>query len=135
MIPESVKEFIDHIDYALVASTDAAGKPHLAASKGVRITDDDHIEFDEWFCRRTLENVAGNPFVAVMLMEPSGHLGYQLSGKVESTHPVAVLNGYAPGREKPGLTQFESALLVRIDAVTHFSTRPHTDRVLGADEE
>ncbi|NIQ95988.1 MAG: pyridoxamine 5'-phosphate oxidase family protein [Desulfuromonadales bacterium] len=134
MIPQSTRRFIVGVDYALVASTGADGRPHLSAGYGLQVIDDHHVEFDAWFCRRTLENVAGNPNVAVMVLEPSGRQGFQLTGQVEKERDVALLNGYAPQKEKPGTPQVESALLVRVETVTRFSRGAHTDRLLGDDE-
>ena len=133
MIPQSTRRFIEEVDYALLASASAGGKPHLAAGYGLRVVGDDHVIFDAWFCHRTLENIAGNPNVAVMVLDREGRKGYQLTGQVEKTEEVAILNGFVPTAEQPGMPQVEETLLVRIDAVTRFSGGVHTDR--RVDEE
>lgn len=128
MLPEQVRKLIADVDYALVASTASSGQPHLAASRGIRIVDADHLEFKAWFCHRTLENVAGNPQVAVTVM--NGGEGYQLRGRVEKRAATAILNGFVPALEKPGMPQMESSLLVRVEGVMRFSSGPHSDRDL-----
>lgn len=128
MIPQSIRRFIEEVDYALLASASSEGEPHLAAGYGLRVVGDNHVIFDAWFCHRTLENIAGNPKVAVMVLDREGREGYQLTGEVEKTEEVAILNGFVPTAEKPGTPQVEETLLVRIDAVTSFSGGIHTDR-------
>lgn len=134
MIPQGTRRFIEEVDYALLASASADGQPHLAAGYGLRVVDDTHVEFDSWLCLRTRENIAANAHVAVMVLDPSGQKGYQLIGQVEKASEVALLDGYPHGAEKPGTPQVESALTVRVEAVTRFSGGVHTDRLL-ADEE
>lgn len=133
MIPERVREFITRTGLALVASSDAQGRPHLAASRDLQIADGEHIEFTAWFCRRTLENVANNPQVAITVMDARGEEGYQLSGRAERATAAALLSGFAPEVEPPGTPQVESRLLVRVEGVMRFSAGPHTDRDLQAE--
>ncbi|MFO7982721.1 MAG: pyridoxamine 5'-phosphate oxidase family protein [Desulfuromonadales bacterium] len=130
MIPQSTRRLIEETDYALLASASAGGEPHLAAGYGLRVVGDNRVIFDAWFCHRTLENIAENPNVAVMVLDRSGRKGYQLTGQVEKTEEVAILDGFVPTAEKPGTPQVEETLLVRVDAVTRFSGGVHTDHPL-----
>jgi hypothetical protein len=43
--------------------------PHLAAFTGLTVADSRHIVFSEWFCPKTIENLAGNPTVAVAVLD------------------------------------------------------------------
>ncbi len=130
MIWKRMKAFIEEVDQAFVASTDADGQPHLAAGRGLRVPDSTHLVFEAWLCRKTLSNVAGNPRVALAIIDHSSGHGYQFSGVVEKTSAVAILNGYAPRMEEPGLPQVRSRMVVRIEEVLEFSPGAHTDHPL-----
>jgi len=130
MITDRIKEFIESQDYALVASADQEGKPHLAAGRGLKVVDSAHLAIEAWFCHRTLKNVLRNPRVAVGIINRKTGAGYQLTGVVERSVDAAILDGYAPGMEKPGTPQVMERFLVKVDAVLEFSPESHTDRSL-----
>lgn len=132
MISEKLKGFIEEADYALVASADQRGRPHLAASRGLRVPDSDHILFEAWFCRKTMENVADVPRVAIVILDPGTGSGYQLAGLVENVSQSGILNGFAPELEAPGMPQVQWRMVVRIDEIVEFSTGAHSDRPLSA---
>ena len=129
MISDAMKLFIETIDYAFVASADERGTPHLAAGSAPKVPDPHHLLFEAWFCPTTLRNVVHNPRVSVAVVTPSG-AGYQLGGTVEKIVDAALLNGYAPEMEEPGMPQVQSRLVVRVDEVMEFSAGTHTDRPL-----
>lgn len=130
MITDKLKLFIETIDRAYVASADEHGAPHLAAGTDPKVPDPRHLVFEAWFCPTTLRNVAQNPRVAVAIVVPDSGAGYQLSGTVETVVDTALLDGYAPGAEEPGLPQVQSRLLVRVDEVMEFSAGVHSDHPL-----
>jgi predicted pyridoxine 5'-phosphate oxidase superfamily flavin-nucleotide-binding protein len=130
MISDKLKLFIETIDRAYVASADESGVPHLAAGTDPKIPDPRHLVFEAWFCPTTLRNVARNPRVTVAIVVPDSGAGYQLCGTVETMIDTAVLDGYAPGTEEPGLPQVQSRLVVRVDEVMEFSAGVHSDRPL-----
>jgi uncharacterized protein len=131
MIADTVKLFIETIDYAFVASADETGTPHLATGSAPQVPDPRHLVFEAWFCPTTRRNVAHNPRVAVAVIAASG-TGYQFGGTVEKIVDTALLNGYAPELEVPGMPQVQSRLVVRVDQVMEFSGGAHTDQPLGA---
>jgi len=133
MIPDTIKLFIETIDYAFVASADETGTPHLAAGSDPKIPDSHHLVFDAWFCRKTLRNVALNPRVAVVVLVPGSGAGYQLAGTIEKMVDSALLDGYVPEEEERGTPQVQSHLVIRVDEVMEFSAGSHSDRLLGAD--
>lgn len=133
MITGKMQRFIEEVDRAYVASTDQGERPHLAVGKGVRVPDPRHVIFEAWFCRKTLENVAHNPQVALAIIDPASGAGYQLAGTVESTAAIGILNGYAPTIEAPGTPQVESRMVVRVEEIMEFSHGSHTDTPLAAE--
>ena len=127
MISDRMKKFIEDVNYAYVASADQRARPHLAAGSGITIPDSQHLVFEAWFCHRTLENLSEVPRLAIAVIDTSTGAGYQLLGRVEQMEDVALLGGYAPEVEEPGLSQMESRISMRVEEVLEFSAGPHTD--------
>jgi hypothetical protein len=127
MITEIVKCFIEGMAYAVVASADSRCRPHLATGRDLRVPDPDHLVLDAWFCVTTLQNVATNPRVAVIIADPVTSNGYQLLGHVEKAEGIAMMDGYAPEAELPGTPQVQSRLVVRVDTLMAYSAGVHSD--------
>ena len=131
MITETIRQFIEAIPVAIVASTDDAGYPHLAAASGLRVPDGSTLLFENWSCETTLQNVSLNPKVAVAVTAADGKTGYQIIGRVRRLVEEAILNGYAPEVEKPGTPQTLIQLVIEVEKVMEFSVRMHSDRDIG----
>lgn len=129
MISDKMKGFLEATGRAFVASADADGQPHLAVGQELKVPDEDHVVFEAWFCPKTLENVADNPLVAVVVLESSSGIGYQLAGRVEETAEVGILDGFVP-EEKSGMPQVESRLIIRILSLMEFSQGAHNDHAI-----
>jgi hypothetical protein len=130
MISEKLKKFIEETDLAFVASADQRARPHLAAGRGLKVPDPEHVVFEAWFCRKTLENVAEVPRITMVVIDAATGGGYQLVGTVEKVIPIGILNGFAPEVEAPGTPQVESRMVVRVEEIMEFSTGAHTDHPL-----
>jgi predicted pyridoxine 5'-phosphate oxidase superfamily flavin-nucleotide-binding protein len=130
LISEKMKSFIETTNLAFVASANVAGIPHLAAGKGLQVPDPRHIILTAWFCSRTLENLAGNPAVALIVTDPATATGYQFVGEVEKTSDAGILDGYDPRSETPGLPQVLYRLVIRVDGILEFTHDAHSDRPL-----
>jgi uncharacterized protein len=130
VISDKMKTFIETTNLVFVASANAAGTPHLAASKGVLVPDSRHLVLSAWFCPRTLENLADNPAIALAVLDKATVIGYQFIGEVEKTSDLGILDGYDPGAEKPGLPQVLYQLVIRVDGVMEFTHDAHTDQPL-----
>jgi uncharacterized protein len=127
MITESIKRLIESTAYAVVASADSRCRPHLATGRDLRVPDPDHLVLEAWFCITTLQNVATNPRVAVIIADPVTSNGYQLLGHVERSEGIAMMDGYAPEAELPGIPQVQSRLVVRVDTLMAYSAGVHSD--------
>jgi hypothetical protein len=132
MIPEKLREFIEQTNCAYVASADQRARPHLAAGRGLKVPDPQHVVFEAWFCRKTLENVAEVPRVSLAVVDPATGIGYQLGGVVESVTEIGMLDGFAPDLEEPGMPQVQYRMAVRVEEVMEFSSGVHTDHPLSA---
>ena len=131
MITETIRQFIEAIPVAIVASTDDAGYPHLAAASGLQVPDGSTLLFENWSCETTLQNVSRNTRVAVAVTAADGQTGYQIIGRVRRLVEEAILNGYAPDLEKPGTPQALIQLEIEVEKVMEFSVRMHSDRDIG----
>jgi len=131
MITESIKIFAEGIGHAYVATSDLEGNPHLAAGRGVTVLEKNRLVFESWFCITTLKNLQQNPKLAVVIADPVTGRGYQFFGRVESKKDTAVLNGFLPDLEPPGLPQVQWRLEVRVESVVVFTADAHSDRPLG----
>ena len=111
-----------------VATADRAGLPHLACAGRLAAAPDGRVLLTEWFCPGTLENLAGNPRMSLVVWDQKADSGYQLLGEVERVEDAAVLDGYTPqaGTAAP-LPQVERRLVVRVDSILDFRKAPHTD--------
>jgi len=131
MITQGIKQFVDRVGQAYVATSDFKGNPHLAAGRGIAVFEPNLLVFESWFCLTTLRNLKENPRIAVSVADPATGVGYQFTGKVERTVDTAVLNGYVPDLEPAGLPQVQWRLEVKVDSVMAFSADAHSDRPLG----
>lgn len=130
MITDSIKRFVEGVEYAFVASANSAGCPHLAAGRELRVPDSGHLVFEAWFCYTTLDNLAENPAVAIAVADPLSGNGYQFIGRVVHREAGAMLDGYAPDQEVQGMPQVESRLSVAVERIMAFSAAAHTDQPL-----
>ncbi|BCS52558.1 pyridoxamine 5'-phosphate oxidase family protein [Geobacter sp. SVR] len=127
MVTEETRAFLDGIQTAIVATSDAEGHPHLALGSGFRFMDESHIVFQNWFCRTTLQNLESNPRVALAVLREPGGTGYQFIGSVVRSSDAALLGGYAPDVEPPDEPQALIRLVVRVERVLAFCSGFHTD--------
>jgi hypothetical protein len=128
-IPERVKGMVTKDQIVLVATSDRAGVPHLAAAKGLSLLDDEQVAFEEWFCFQTLKNIAENPRIALSLLETGGEHGFQLVGLVEGAEPTEMLDGYSPaeGEAPSRIPQAKHRVRIRVQKILALSTGPHSD--------
>lgn len=114
-----------------MATSDAGGNPHLAAGRGVALFEPNRLVFEAWFCPTTMRNLRENPRIAVVVADPDAGAGLQFVGVVERSADTAVLDGYAPDREPPGLPQVQWRLEIRVEKVMAFTADAHSDTPLG----
>jgi uncharacterized protein len=131
MITDGIKRFAERVGHAFVATAGAGGNPHIAAGRGVTFNAPNMLVFEAWFCQTTLRNLQENPQIAVAVADPATGNGYQFSGRVEKEVDTAVLDGYLPDVEPPGMPQVQWRLEIRVESVLAFSADAHSDRPLG----
>lgn len=130
VISVSIKEFVQKVSHAVVASSDSSGVPHLAATAAVSVPDPSHLLFEAWFCTTTLRNVKENPQVAVAVADTGSGRGFQFLGRVEKSEETALLDGFVED-EPAGMPQVQSRFTVLVESVMEFTAGAHTDQPLG----
>jgi len=128
---DPIKEAVrlgNRMNYAMIATADAEGLPHVAASRKINAEPGGGISVSEWFCPGTLANLQINPKVSIVIWDPAKDSGYQILGVSEKISDISVMDGYSRDIEKgPPLPQVERKIHVRVDRVIHFSHAPHSD--------
>ena len=81
-IPKHVQEFFPG-KMGWVATATREGVPNVTPKGTVRVLDDQHVVFADLFSLKTRQNLDQNPNVAVTVIDPSTHRGYQIKGKAE----------------------------------------------------
>ena len=129
---EDIRSFLQGSNMVCVGTADHSGKVHLSVTKEMRILDEKHVVFEEWFCERTLENLKENFQISVGVVDPKTGKGYQLMGEVEDVDLGAMLDGFARDKEEGwrGYPQSQHQLHVRVDSVMELNTGPHSDEAL-----
>lgn len=131
-ILDKVKEIVQKVKVVYVATANREGIPHIAAAEGMDFIEG-QIVFRAWFCLKTVENLRENPKLSLAVLSPKTQEGYQLFGEVEKIERGAILDGYTPGREKgwAGYPQAEHQIFIRIKAISHLTSRSHSDEFLN----
>lgn len=114
---------------ALLATADERGMPHLTAAGRLEALSRERVAVSEWFCPRTIENLAVNPKVSLIVWETENDTGYQLLGRSEGVEVVAMVDGTPPPEElQEPLPQVQRRVTVRVEQVLEFKRGAHNDR-------
>jgi len=114
--------------YALLATADSDGLPHVAAARKITVEPDGDIGVSEWFCPGTLSNLQVNPRLSIVVWDPIKDTGYQVLGISEKVVDLSMMNGYSQDKEKDRpLPQVERKIHVHVERIIHFSHGPHSD--------
>jgi uncharacterized protein len=118
----------NRMKYALLATADSEGLPHVAASRKITSEADGRIGVSEWFCPGTLANLQVNPRLSIVVWDPVKDSGYQALGISERIEELSMMNGFSPDLEKGApLPQVERKIHIHVDKVLHFSHATHSD--------
>ena len=122
-------ELSEKTRHVFIASVDAEGVPHIAASKNLSLASGNKAVLTEWFCPGTMANLLGeNHNLAIVVWDSKTDSGYQLIGEAEKEEDTAYLDGYAPDVKKRDMVpQIQRRVTVRINKIMDFKLSPHTD--------
>ena len=110
-----------------VATTDSNGIPHIAIEKSPEINDGT-LEFNSWFCHRTVENLNENPKITISIWNEEQQEGFQIEGKRDELEEIAMLNGYQEKEEGSDYPQIEYRLTIEPQKIIDFAPGPHKDK-------
>lgn len=129
---ERIKKLLQKVKIVYVSTANKKGVPHIAVEEGMVFLNKDQVFFRAWFCFKTLDNLRENPAISLAFLDPKTKQGYQLSGKMEKIEKGAILNGFAPAKEKgwADYPQAEHQLLIRIQEISLLAAGPHSDEFL-----
>ena len=127
MITEPIRRLIENAAYVFVATADSSGQPHLAIGEQVTITGDSLLIFENWFCPATLQNIACNSHVSVVVVMPNTGKGYQMLGSIIRSTETAFLDGYDSTDTAPETPQVLTRFTVRVDKILEFTNGIHSD--------
>jgi uncharacterized protein len=87
-IPKYVQEFFPG-KMGWVATATRDGVPNVTPKGTVKVLDDQHVIFADFFSLKTRQNLEQNAKVAVTVIDMATHTGYQIKGTAEmiSTGP------------------------------------------------
>lgn len=128
-IGDRVKSIIEGCELFYVGTSDKTGGVHLAVAEGLKVPDDRHVAFEDWFCHKTLENLKPNANITIGVVDPRTKKGYQLIGEVERVNIGAILNGFAGQKEEQWshYPQSTHQLYIRVDRIYELNIGPHSD--------
>lgn len=130
MLTKDIKQFIEGISQAIVATADRSGNPHLTLGSGLKVLDGHHLALENWYCQTTLRNLDQNPQIAIVVMDRDSIIGFQFIGEVVHGYDIASLAGCVPEAEEQGDPCFCTLIVIRVEKIQSFCSSMHTDRPL-----
>jgi soluble P-type ATPase len=110
-IPANIKSLMERSKLVYVGTADRSGKVHLSVAEAMSVPDREHIAFEEWFCKKTLENLR----------------------ELEDVDVGAMMNGFSVNKEEEWRRYPQSAhrLYIRADSILQLNAGPHSDEGAG----
>jgi pyridoxine/pyridoxamine 5'-phosphate oxidase len=125
---DEVLSAFERVKRVLVATASADGQPHIMVAGDFALATEGRVVVTEWFCPATMDNLAENPAIAMVIWDRAADEGYQVIGRLDRLTERAIVDGYLPGEEALEVPQVERDLWIRVDQVLSFTEGPHTDR-------
>ena len=129
---EALVGLANRVGHLFIATAGREGVPHVASARRVELIAGERLAITEWFCPGTVANLRENPRLSVVAWDSKSDMGYQVIGEAEEMHDVAMLDGFAAGRDEDHPPpQVERRLVVKISQVLEFRQQPHSDEPVG----
>ena len=80
---QEVKQAVADCKPALIATASSTGKPNVSAKGSLRVLDDEHLVFADIMSPGTMANLADNPQIAIICLDPATRSGCRVSGQSE----------------------------------------------------
>ena len=125
-IPKHVQEFFSG-KMGWVATATPEGVPNVTPKGTVKVLDDQHLIFADLFSLKTRKNLERNKQVAVTVIDPATHKGYQIKGTAELISSGPLYETMAAGLKQ------KSATLPAPKYVVKISVESIYDQSVGAE--
>ena len=132
MIAKPIRQLIEDNSYVVIATADISGQPHIAAGDRIIVSGDSLLIFENWFCPATLQNIAVNARVSVVVFRPDTRTGYQMLGSVMRNGDTSVHAGHGPAAVRLEAIQVLTRFTVKIEQVLEFNSGIHSDIPIAA---
>lgn len=116
----------EQLENVFIATSDAAGLPHVSVARSMELLPDSRVAVREWFCPGTMANLTANPQISLVMWDAMLDRGFQLLGSLEAVQELGMIDGYTP-REEINVPQAERRLVIKVDKVLDFTRKPHLD--------
>jgi hypothetical protein len=112
----------------IIATSSAAGVPHVAVARKITRGPGETVAVDEWFCPGTVENAREGAPISVVAWDEKEDRGLQLLGSVRSVEEKAFLNGFGERGAASHVPPVLRTLHVSVEKILFFTQAPHDDR-------
>ena len=131
-IPKELQTFIEG-KLGWVASAAADGMPNVAIKGSLRVLDDEHLIFSDFFSLKTRKNLLENPKVAVMVYDPENYTGYSFKGSVEMISEGALYDQTAEMVKKmqPQLPPIKYVVKITVESIFNQSMGPDAGKQIA----
>ena len=131
-IPKHVQEFFPG-KMAWVATATKEGVPNATPKGTVRVMDDQHVIFADLFSLKTRQNLEQNPRVAVTVIDPTTHKGYQIKGTAEllTSGPLYDQMAAQLKASSPSLPLLKYVVKIAVDSVYDQSVGPDAGKQIA----
>jgi predicted pyridoxine 5'-phosphate oxidase superfamily flavin-nucleotide-binding protein len=125
MMPLQVREFLPG-KLAWVATAASDGTPNATPKGSLRVLDDQHVLFVDLHSLNTRQNLEQNPKVAVTVIDPATHAGFQIKGTAEiivsgALYEQEVLELWRKSRALP---RPKAVVKIHVEAIYYLSAGP-----------
>ena len=86
---------INTVKPALVATSNAAGKPNVSAKGSLRVIDDEHIAFADVASPRTVANIQENNHISIIILGNDEHKGCRIWGTASVENEGEIFDTFA----------------------------------------
>lgn len=101
---DQVKQTLQEVKPALVATAAASGKPNVSAKGSLRVIDDTHVAFANVASPRTVANIQENDKVAIIVLGDDTHKACRIWGTGKVMDKGEVFDQFAAAMKERNMT-------------------------------
>ncbi len=113
---DQVKQTLQEVKPALVATASKSGKPNVSAKGSLRVIDDSHIAFANVASPRTVANIHENDKVAIIVLGNDSHKGCRIWGTGKVMEEGEIFDQFAAAMKERNMT-IKQVVLITVEQV------------------